>query len=36
LGANFYKVVLNGELSREQLKKWALNILLCHWQVLGH
>ncbi len=26
LGPNFYKAVLNGELSREQLKKWALNL----------
>src|SRR5712692_9124719 len=26
LGPNFYKVVLNSELSREQLKKWALNL----------
>jgi pyrroloquinoline quinone (PQQ) biosynthesis protein C len=26
LGPSFYKAVLNGELSREQLKKWALNL----------
>jgi pyrroloquinoline quinone (PQQ) biosynthesis protein C len=26
LGPGFYKSVLNGELSREQLKKWALNL----------
>jgi len=26
LGPSFYKSVLNGELSREQLKKWALNL----------
>ncbi len=26
LGPRFYQAVLNGELSREQLKKWALNL----------
>jgi pyrroloquinoline quinone (PQQ) biosynthesis protein C len=26
LGESFYKAVINGELSREQLKKWALNL----------
>ncbi len=26
LGPSFYQAVLNGELSREQLKKWALNL----------
>src|SRR5215510_11117596 len=26
LGTSFYKSVINGELSREQLKRWALNL----------
>ena len=35
LGPGFYKDVLTGELSREQLKKWALNLFWLISQLIG-